>query len=412
MTTLSACGGSNPLSGDVTLHMVAADYGDPKTGNSSKTYWDDLVSDFEQKNPHIKVQVDVLSWNVVDDTVAKMVKEGKAPDIAQIGAYANYAAADQLYSADDLFTISEQADFIPSMVTAGSVNRVQYGIPWVSSSRMFFYNKKLFKDAGIENPPTTWADIEQDAKKLKANGVPAPYGLPLGPEEPQAEALMWMLGADGGYTDSVGNYTFDSTSNIEALTWVKQHLVDQKLIQAKDPATTNRAEIFTDFLDGKAGMVMGHPTLFSQAKAAHLDVGVVPLPGESGPSVNTLGVADWMMAFKQNGNKDADGKFLQYVYQDQNSVKFLDEYGLLPVTTSTSQAMRTNPKDRDMVKFLDLLPDAIFYPVDKTSWAPVSDEEKKLIGSAMHTDPKTVLSKLQIDAETADAASDKAKASS
>lgn len=407
MTTLSGCGGSNALSGDATLHFVAADYGDPKTGNSSKTYWNDLVSAFQRQNPHIKVDVQVLSWDVVDDSVAKMVKEGNPPDIAQIGSYAAYAAQNQLYSADELFTVSEQADFIPSMVTAGSVDRVQYGIPWVSSSRMFFYNKKLFSHAGITKAPQAWADVEQDAKLLKADGVKVPYGLPLGTEEAQAEALMWMLGAGGQYTNDVGTYTFDSQGNIEALSWVKQHLVDQGLVQATDPAKTNRADIFSAFLAGKAGMVMGHPSLLTQAKAAHLDVGVVPLPGQGGPSTNTLGVADWMMAFKQNGNKTADGKFLQYVYQEQNSVKFLDEYGLLPVTTSASQAMRANPKDKDLVQFLDLLPDSVFYPVSKTSWGPVSSKVKTDIGKAVHGDPKTVLSNLQIFAQAQDTASNK-----
>ncbi|WNI16046.1 ABC transporter substrate-binding protein [Actinacidiphila sp. ITFR-21] len=407
MTSLSGCGGSNPLGGDVTLHFVAADYGDPKTGNSSATYWNELVSAFQQKNPHIKVDVQVLSWDVVDDTVAKMVKAGKAPDIAQIGSYAAYAAQDQLYSADELFTVSEQADFIPSLVTAGSVDRVQYGIPWVSSSRMFFYNKKLFADAGISKAPQDWADIEKDARKLKKHGVKVPYGLPLGPEEAQAESLMWMLGNQGTYTDTVGSYTFDSENNVDALNWVRNHLVQPGLVQATDPAKTNRADIFADFLAGKAGMVMGHPSLLTQAEAAHLDVGVVPLPGQSGPSTDTLGVADWMMAFKQNGNKKADGEFLQYVFQEENAVKFLDEYGLLPVTTSASQAMRANPKDKDLVQFLQLLPDAVFYPVNKTSWGPVSAKVKTDIGQAMHTDAKPVLSKLQIYAQSQDIASNK-----
>ncbi|WP_405582884.1 extracellular solute-binding protein [Streptomyces sp. NBC_01190] len=409
MSTLSACGTSNPLSGDVTLHMIAADYGDPKTGNSSTTYWNDLVSAFEQKNPHIKVDVQVLSWDVVDDKVAQLVAQGKAPDIAQIGSYAAYAAQNQLYSADDLFTISEQADFIPSLATAGSVNRVQYGIPWVSSSRMFFYNQKLFTAAGITKAPETWDDIAADAKKLKNDGVPVPYGLPLGTEEAQAEALLWMLGSSGGYTDTAGNYTFDSNANVEALTWVKKNLVDKGLIQSTPPAKTNRRDIFDDFLAGKAGMVMGHPSLLTQAKAAHIDVKAVNLPGETGLSTDTLGVADWMMAFKQNGNRDADGKFLQYVYEQQNAVRFLDEYGLLPVTTSASQAMQVNKKDADLWPFLKLLPDAVFYPVDKTSWGPVSDAVKKSIGQTMTSDPKTVLSALQNQAMTLDAKSTRAQ---
>lgn len=402
VTTLSACGGSNPLSKNVTLHMVAADYGDPKTGNSSQTYWDDLVSAFEQQNPKIKVDVKVVNWVDVDNDVQKMADEGKAPDIAQIGSYASYAAKDQLYSADDLFTVSEQSDFIPSMVSAGSVDRTQYGIPWVSSSRMFFYNKTLFHHAGITKAPETWDELAHDAKLLKNDGVKIPYGLPLGTEESQAEALMWMLGDSGGFTDAVGNYTFDSGQNVDAFTWLKTHLVDKGLIGPTDPAKTNRQDTFDAFLSGKAGMINGHPTLLAQAKAKHIDVGVAPLPGKLGESTDTLGVADWMMAFKQNGNKDADGKFLQFVYQEKNTVKFLDEYGLLPVTATASQVMLKDPKDRDLVQFLNLLPDAVFYPVDKTSWGPVSKRVKTDMGKALNGDPKSVLSNLQVYAESQD----------
>jgi multiple sugar transport system substrate-binding protein len=393
-TALSGCSAKSDK--DVTLHMVAADYGDPKTHNSSTTYWNDLVKAFEKKNPHIKVDVQVVDWDHVDDKVATMVKAGKAPDIAQIGSYADYAADGLLYSADDIFSISMQADFIPSLVSAGTIHRVQYGIPWVSSSRLFFYNKGLFKEAGIKRAPATWADVAHDAAKLKEHGVKVPYGLPLGTEEAQAESLMWMLGASGGYTDSVGGYTFDSVENVAAFKWLKDNLVSKGLTGPGDPAKTNRRTVFADFLAGDAGMLNGHPTLLAQAKAAHIDVGVAALPGQKGPTDSTLGVADWMMAFKQKDDHlAADSAFLRYVYSAENSLKFLDQYGLLPVTTSALQAMERNPKDVDMRQFLERLPAAVFYPVDKTSWGPVSDQVKKLIGTAVDGDPKQVLGTLQ-----------------
>jgi multiple sugar transport system substrate-binding protein len=395
-TSLTGCGATSALSRDVTLHMVAADYGDAKTGNSSTAYWNDVAASFEAKNPHITVDVQVVDWDHVDAKVSAMVKAGKAPDIAQIGSYADYAAGGMLYSADDIFPISMQADFIPSLVSAGSVHRVQYGLPWASSSRLFFYNKGLFKDAGITSAPTTWADVAHDAAALKAHGVKVPYGLPLGPEEAQAESLMWMLGASGGYTDVVGGYTFDSVENVAAFSWLKDNLVSPRLTGPGDPAKTNRRTVFADFLAGDAGMINGHPTLLAQAKAAHIDVGVTALPGQRGPAPNTLGVADWMMAFK---NKDdhlaADSAFLRYVYSPENSLKFLDRYGLLPVTTSASQAMERNPKDADMLQFLHRLPDAAFYPVGTTSWGPVSNQVKKTIGTAVDGDPKQVLGELQ-----------------
>ena len=52
----------------------------------------------------------------------------------------------------------------------GTYNGIQYGMPFTTSSRTLFYNKKLFAKAGITSAPTTWADIQTDAAKIKAQG--------------------------------------------------------------------------------------------------------------------------------------------------------------------------------------------------------------------------------------------------
>ena len=51
--------------------------------------------------------------------------------------------------------------------------------------------------------------------------------------------------------------------------------------------------------------------------------GMVPLPGRDGPSQDSLGVADWMMAFKQNGHGEQIGDFLDFVYSEKNVLAFL-----------------------------------------------------------------------------------------
>ncbi|MEK8171405.1 hypothetical protein NKH77_24080 [Streptomyces sp. M19] len=67
--------------------------------------------------------------------------------------------------------------------------------------------------------------MKDAAAKLKDAGVKIPYGLPLGPEESQAESMMWMLSAGGGITDSNGSYTLDSPENIKAFEWLRDDLV-------------------------------------------------------------------------------------------------------------------------------------------------------------------------------------------
>ncbi|MFD8304260.1 ABC transporter substrate-binding protein [Streptomyces sp. NPDC059690] len=400
---LGGCGVTGG-SGDVTLRLVAADYGD-SAANSSQKYWDKLAKEYESKHSGVKVDVTVYSWNDVDRKVKEMVDAGKAPDMAQIGAYADYAAKDELYTADDLLSISTQADFASQLATAGQVKGVQYGMPFAASTRLLFYNKTLFKDAGL-TPPKTWKQLAADAEALKARGVKYPYALPLGPEEAQAETMQWMLSGGGGYTDTVGSYGIDSAQNVATFDWLKDDLVGKGLTGPVAPGDLDRAAAFSAFAKGEVGMLNGHPSLMKIAAKKGVKFGMVPMPGSGGRTSTSMGVADWMMAFKKNGHAQQVGDFLDFVYDEKNVLAFSREYDLLPVTNSASEAMSSDERDAALKPFLDELPMSELYPVGKTSWAAVSAAVKKRIGQAVrpNASPAATLSQLQATASTADSA--------
>ncbi|WP_327181525.1 extracellular solute-binding protein [Streptomyces sp. NBC_01334] len=396
--TLTACGGADASSDDgVTLKLVAADYGD-KASNSSTAYWKDVAQRFTAANPKIKVDVQVINWNDIDSQVKTMIQSGNVPDILQTGGYADKVADNLLYRADEVLSVTTQANLIGSFAKAGEVDGTQYGIPFVSSARAFFYNKSVFAEAGITEVPKSWDDLEAAAEKIKAK-VPGvtPYALPLGPEEAQGESLIWELGNSGGYTDSEGKYTLNSKANIEAFSWLKSNLVEPGLTYA-NPATTDRKTAFADFAAGKTAMLNGHPSLIQMSKDGKVDYGVAPIPGKTGALRSTLGVADWMMAFRDNGHKDEVRTFLDFAYSKENTLKFDEMYNLMPVTTDTLQEMTGNGKHKDLEPFFRLLPNAVFYPLGDTAWDAVSAEIKKSGGTAV-TDPAKVLGELQKKAE-------------
>ncbi|AYN40721.1 extracellular solute-binding protein [Streptomyces dangxiongensis] len=399
---LGGCGSTG--SSDVTLRLVAADYGD-SPANSSKKYWDDLAAEYESHHSGVKVEVSVYSWNDVDRKVKEMVDAGHAPDLAQIGAYADYAAAGKLYQVSDLLSIRTQADLLSQLSDAGEWKHTQYGIPFAASTRVLFYNKTLFAGAGI-TPPTTWDQLAADARALKDKGVKYPYALPLGPEEAQAETMQWLLSGGSGYTDDVGTYTLDSAQNMETFAWLKDELVGKDLTGPVAPGKLNRADAFAAFADGQVGMLTGHPTLIQQAGRKGVKFGTVPMPGRTGKARASMGVADWMMGFRQNGHAEQIGDFLDFVYSEKNVLTFSRTYGLLPVTGSASTAMSTSGKSSDKVlrPFLDQLPTSELYPVGKTSWASVSAAVKQNIGQAVAPggSPSGVLTRLQSTATAAD----------
>ncbi|MFH0519249.1 extracellular solute-binding protein [Streptomyces sp. M41] len=392
-------------SDEVTLKLVAADYGDSGT-NTSQKYWDKLAREYEEEHPDVTIDVTVYSWNDVDAKVKGMVAAGDAPDLAQIGAYADYAAKDLLYSADDLLSIAVQADLVPQLADAGQVNGVQYGIPFASSTRVLFYNKTLFRKAGI-TPPSTWKELAANAEALKAAGVKYPYALPLGPEEAQAETMQWLLSGGGGYTDAeTGTYNIDSAENVATFDWLKNDLVGKGLTGPVAPGELNRADAFSAFAAGDVGMLNGHPSLMQMATKKGVKFGMVPMPGVEGPAKLSMGVADWMMAFKKNGHAEQAGEFLDFVYDKQNVLDFSRRYDLLPVTNSASSEMTGAKQDADLKPFLDQLPLSELYPVGRTSWAAVSAEVKQQIGRTVTAggNPEAILGQLQSTAARVESA--------
>lgn len=400
---LGGCG-TGGGSSDVTLRLVAADYG-TGAANSSEKYWSALVDRYESDHPGVKIDVSVYSWNDVDREVKEMVDAGDPPDMAQIGAYADYAAEGRLYRAGDLLSIPVQADFLSQLSVAGEVNSVQYGMPFAASTRVLFYNKELFDEAGL-TPPATWDELAENAEALKERGVTYPYALPLGPEEAQAEAMQWMLSGDGGYTDLGDTYAIDSTENVETFSWLRDELVGKGLTGPVAPGKLDRAKAFEAFAAGDVGMLNGHPSLMETAGKKGVKYGMVPTPGVDGESSSTLGVADWMMAFKEPGHRDQVGDFLDFVYSEKNVLDFSREYNLLPVTGSASRAMAASEQDQDLAPFLDQLPASELYPVGNMSWAAVNAEIKKQIGKAVAPggSPAGVLGGLQAAATRAESA--------
>ncbi|WP_351235699.1 extracellular solute-binding protein [Streptomyces sp. NPDC002133] len=401
---LTGCGVAGE-DGDVTLKLVAADYG-TGAADSSQKYWDDLARMFESRNAGIKVDVDVYSWKDVDRKVAEMVEAGDAPDIAQIGAYADYVKQDKLYRTEELVSVPTQANFLPLLSEAGQVERIQYGMPFAASTRLLFFNEELFTDAGIE-APTTWGEISDAAEKLKANGVKYPFALPLGSEESQAETMIWLLSGGGGYmAGDTGAYEIDSDANIRTFRWLKDNLVTPGLTGPVAPGKLDRADAFAAFTRGEVGMLNGHPTLMQAAEKAGVKVGKVPLPGSDGKAKASMGVADWMMAFKEKGHRKEIGRFLDFAYNDTNVLEFSDRHDILPVTISASQAMTEDENHKDLREFLEALPTSELYPFGKTSWAKVSVSVKKNIGAAVAPggDPSAVLTRIATEAADAEAA--------
>ncbi|MFJ9413480.1 extracellular solute-binding protein [Streptomyces sp. NPDC101227] len=380
---------------------MAASYG-KSVGSSLVDRWHETIAAFEKQHPKIKIDLELVPIGQIDKTLARRVASGRAPDIAQSYVFADYAEAQQLYKVDDLFDLPLQADFIASFAQAGEIGYIQYGIPFLASTPRLFYNKSLFARAGISGPPSSWAELRAAALALKTAGVKTPYGLQLGPEAAEDEALAWMLAADGGYAGPAG-YDFTKKENVEALTWLKTELVAPGLAGA-DPAQFSRTPAYAAFLKGEVGMMLAHPVLVKAAEQARIPYGDADFPTRHNGAAAPVGLSDWLMAFRRNGHRKECGAFLSYLFGERSAVRFAAGQGTLPVTVSGAEALRGQPAQRPLRKFIDQMPKAQFHPVNRSSWPKVRDAVRDRIGDAVMArgNPLSTLESLQLTAHMAE----------
>ena len=393
-SVLGAPGAS--ASGEYELNLMVAQYSD-----KTQPYWEELITAFEAENEGVTVNLEVVSWDDINDVISTRVQNDDLPDVLNIDAFSSYAADGLLRPADEVLSPETLADIIPSFAENAQIDGVQYGIPFIASSRALFYNTDLFEQAGIAAPPETWQELQAAAQAIvDLPGDEIGYGMPLGPEEAQAESAIWMYGNGGGWVDEAGNFAINQEANVEAFTFMAG-LVEAGLTQP-NPATTDRQDALNLFYEGQVGMLEGlvqSPGIIAE-QYPDLPYAVAASPHNEGAEPAALGVADHFMVFNNDGNEAAAGAFLDYFYAADNYSNFIVSEGFLPVTVSGGEAAIPQFPET-LTPFIDALPGAKFYPSSNPAWGGVQGYVQQNIGLAVQgDDPAAVLDDVQAEAES------------
>lgn len=396
--TLASCGfgGGSNEGGDssgsgTTLNLLVPSYSDNTQG-----LWEDVIAGFEEENPDIDVKLEVQSWDNLDSVITTKVSGGQAPDIYNGGPFAGFAADDLLYTTEEVVSPDTYSDFQETFIKNASVDGTAYGLPLIASARALFVNNDLLEQAGA-TIPTTWDELLESAKKISAlgNGV-AGYGMPLGSEEAQAEAAVWLWGGGGTFGDA-DEITVDIPENLPGAEFI-QKMVTEGATQA-DAGSTDRSPLMDIFIQGKIGMQVGLPPTVGQIADGNPDLNytIAPIPTQDGSAL-TVGVADHLMAFKNDGKKqEAITKFFDYYFSPDVYVPWVQTEGFLPTTKSGAEALNG---EEALKPFLDALPAAQFYPSTNPNWSATDAAFKALFGQlAQGKDAETVLQEIQAQSD-------------
>jgi multiple sugar transport system substrate-binding protein len=248
-----------------------------------------------------------------------------------LGLYANNGQLEDLgpfmKNWPDAATLGDRAKQFGS-----AVDGKMYEIPYGFYVRAMFWNKKLFNQAGLSNPPATMTDFMEDAKKIST--LPGKYGYCLrgGPGEFSGTTLfMNSMSGTPGYFDAQGKSNFNAPGSVQGL----QFLVDvyQKGYAPKDSVNWGFNEIVAGFYSGTCAMLDQDPDALIgiSDKMSADDFSVAPMPvGPGGKAYPTLGYGGWAM-FANSNAKDASWKLMSFMLAPAQNLAFAKVVGTLPI---------------------------------------------------------------------------------
>ena len=389
---------------DVTLDVIIAQYG-PNTQNwflGEGMDGSNFVKKFEEANPGVKLNLEVVSWNDLYTVVSTRISNNNAPDILNIDVFADYANEGLLMPVSEYCPEELYGDFFPSFIAESVIDGTVWAVPDLASARALYYNADLLAEAGVE-VPTTWAELEDASQAIldAFGGEVYPWGIDMTTDEGQAAFAYYTWGNNGGFVDENGEWVLNSDANVEAIEYAI-NLVNQGFTNP-NPATQTRYDLQDMLGAGKLAMVIAPnsvPAYVAEKGYTNVNLGTAGIPHNEGASSSSVGVMDRIMAFKdesaadQAARNEAIGKFLTFFYDPENYVGWVSMEGFLPAVNSAVGALVE--ADPSFQAWLDVLGSAKFYPVTKAEWNDVkqgviSVEQQALTGG----DVRALLDNLQ-----------------
>lgn len=305
-----------------------------------------MTQEFTKQNPSITVKP-IYTGSYADTAVKTQagVQSKTPPDVAVLQSTELFSLLDMnaIVPLDD-FIAKEGgdkylSDFYPAFMANSQTGGKTYSIPFQRSTIVLYYNKDLFKAAGLDpnKGPQTWEEMKQYAAKLTKDGK---WGL----EIPVTGYGYWMLqtfalqNGKNLMTEDGKKVMFNTPENVEGL----QYWVDlAKKDKVMPEGVTEWGTVPSDFLEGKTAM-MYHTTgnLTNVKKNAKFDFGVSFLPMKKNFGSPTGGGNFYIFKDIDPKKQEAAWKFVKFMTESERAAQWSIDTGYVAVKKSAYETDR------------------------------------------------------------------------
>ena len=310
----------------------------------SRDIFDNLISEFNLSNPDFIVEPVYTDFWTYDQKFLAAVAAGDPPDVIM----PDQTRAGQRAEAKQVIPLDPyiQADgFDMSVFWEYPQKDVMWqgetwGIPFGPDTRILFYNKDKFTEAGLdpEKPPTTWDELFQYAQKLdKKDDAGELTQVGFNPWWGNVWVMPFVYTTGAEVVDEAGKVTINSPEILEAANWYKAW-VDHYGKENLDTFASSFGSGAQDpFISGQAAMIIQTQDFIANLKeyAPDMNWGAAMIPYKKQP-------ASWGAGFDleiPNGAKNPDGAwaFIKYMTQKDTQIKWAVASGWMPSRMDAAQ---------------------------------------------------------------------------
>lgn len=310
------------------------------TDKGVNAYWRASVKAFEHRYKDIKVRTQSIAPNNYADQITTQIAGGHKPDILPVFTNDLFTLLenDLVEPLDDRLDKVKWTDNELPLANVSKVGGKQYGVVCTASPQALVVNKKLLKQAGISEVPTTVDELFAAAKKVKAKTGNWGFGFPMASSDVQncyVSSMQWVLGYGSDWADKKARPTADSDKTRAAI-----EMMVKFVKSGVAPTGMKVTDIRTLFKDGKVAFMIDGPFLLSYVKTSnpslypHVDFRNSPTPTHAA----ITGGALWVM-LKGNDHNDDAWKYIAMINEESWQRRWVEE-------TSQLAGQRVTPSDK------------------------------------------------------------------
>jgi len=338
---------------------------------------EESVAKFNETHPNIKVKVVLVPGTETEVTkLMTAVAAGTGPDVYYLDRFTVAQRAHQgvLECLEDYLVqlgvdVKElKSKYFDFAIAEATYNGKLYALPWDTDVRVLYYNKKLFKKAGLDpdKPPVTIDELDEYAEKLTIikNGRIEQLGFVPWFQQGWHYTWGWAFGGKF-YDEKMQKLCFaDDPKIIASFKWQKKYAdkYGMKNIGAFESAYTGAN--LNPFLAGKLAMVVDGNWFLAQIRTfapKDFEFGIAPIPYPVYGEAGSTWAGGWSLVIPKGAKHPKEAaEFILYMATEGQVKYAIDTYHLPTYKEAIPGLVKADPMQK---YFAELLPKAHCRPV-------------------------------------------------